>query len=59
MKKAECDTTVIAAGLRANNPLERAIEGKVNNVSVIGDAVSARKIITAVSEGYQAARCFE
>ena len=58
LKKIECDTTVIAAGLRSNNPLESAIEGKVNNVSVIGDAVSARKIITAVSEGYHAARCF-
>ncbi len=59
LKKLICDTTVIATGLEANNPLERAIEGKVAELSVIGDAVSARKVITAVSEGYHAVRCFD
>ena len=54
--KIPCDTVVIAAGYRSNNALEEALEGKVKSLSVVGDASSPRKIMTAVHEAYHAIR---
>jgi len=51
-----CDNVIIAAGFRSNDTLEKALDGKVKSLSVIGDAASPRKIITAVHEGYHAIR---
>lgn len=51
-----CDTVVIAAGYSSNNELAEALEDKVKDLSVVGDASSPRKIMTAVHEGYHAIR---
>lgn len=58
-KVIPCDTVVIAAGYRSNSGLEDALEGKVKSLSVVGDAVSPRKIMTAVHEAYHAIRLME
>lgn len=52
----DCDTVIIAAGYKANNVLEDALDGKVADLTVVGDAESPRKIITAVHEAYHAIR---
>ncbi len=57
--RLECDTIVTAVGLKPRNDLEAALEGRVRNLTVIGDAVSARKVLTSVHEGYHAIRVFE
>lgn len=54
-----CDTVMIAAGYKANNQLETALEGAVKDMTVIGDAEAPRKILTAVHEGYHAIRVME
>ncbi len=51
-----CDTVIIAAGYQSNNLLEDVLEEKVEDLTVIGDAQSPRKILTAVHEGYHAIR---
>jgi len=56
ISKIECDTVVIAAGYKSNNELAQALEGKVRDLSVIGDSVAPRKILTAVHEGFHAIR---
>jgi len=52
----ECDTVIVAAGFEPNNELEDALDKKVKDLTVIGDAENPRKIITAVHEGYHAIR---
>ncbi|BCN31605.1 NAD(P)/FAD-dependent oxidoreductase [Anaeromicropila herbilytica] len=52
----ECDTVIIAAGYKANNQLEKELEDKVEDITVIGDAEAPRKILTAVHEGYHTIR---
>jgi len=52
----DCDTVIIAAGYRSNNPLEKALEDKVEDLTVVGDALAPRKILTAVHEGYHTIR---
>ena len=52
----ECDTVIIATGYLPNNQLEKALENKVEDLTVIGDAEAPRKILTAVHEGYHAIR---
>ncbi|WP_296877063.1 NAD(P)/FAD-dependent oxidoreductase [Thomasclavelia sp.] len=55
-----CDTVLNAAGFKPNNQLEDLLEAKYDDkVVVIGDAVSPRKILTAVHEGYHAIRVME
>ena len=54
-----CDTVMIAAGYKANNQLETALESVVKDMTVIGDAEAPRKILTAVHEGYHAIRIME
>ena len=52
----ECDTVIIAAGSSLNNELENELEGKIENLTVIGDAEAPRKILTAIHEGYHTIR---
>ena len=54
-----CDTVLNAAGFKANNQLEDLLEENYDNVTVIGDAIAPRKILTAVHEGYHAIRVME
>ncbi|MFM2477969.1 FAD-dependent oxidoreductase [Celerinatantimonas sp. MCCC 1A17872] len=54
-----CDTVIIAAGYRANNSLVDELEDKVDSLSVVGDAVSSRRILDAVHEAYHAIRVME
>jgi 2-enoate reductase len=51
-----CDTVVIAAGYKSCNALANKLEGKVKSLSVVGDAESPRKIMTAIHEAYHAIR---
>lgn len=50
------DTIVVAAGYRANNPLEDALKDSGIEVKVVGDAVRARKVMHATREGFDAGR---
>ena len=50
------DTVVLAIGAAANNPLQEALEGKVKELHVIGDAVTPRKLTEAIREGFDLAR---
>lgn len=53
------DTVIIAAGYRSNNELADELDGRVADLSVVGDAESPRKIMTAIHEGYHAIRTME
>ncbi|WP_202898503.1 FAD-dependent oxidoreductase [Companilactobacillus nodensis] len=57
-KKLPCDTAVVAAGYKSNDSLEEILEDKVD-LTVVGDAVSPRKIMDAVHEAYHAIRVME
>ena len=54
-----CDTINNAVGFRPNNELENLLEDMYEEVCVVGDAVSPRKIMTAIHEGYHAIRVME
>jgi len=49
------DTIVIAAGARPNRELAQALQGKLPDIKVIGDAQEPRKLRDAISEGYRVA----
>lgn len=51
-----CDSVVLAMGFKANNELENELEGRVNEIITVGDAVAPRKIINAVWEGFYSIR---
>ena len=55
----ECDTVLNAAGFKPNNQLEDLLEDTYEDVTVIGDAIAPRKILTAIHEGYHAIRVME
>ena len=55
----ECDTVLNAVGFRPNNQLEDFLDAHYEEVAVVGDAVSPRKILTAIHEGYHAVRVME
>ncbi len=48
------DTVIIAIGYKANNRLYKALEGKVPEIYCIGNSSEPRRILEAISEGYQA-----
>jgi 2,4-dienoyl-CoA reductase (NADPH2) len=48
----ECGTVVVAVGYKANNALAQEMEKAGLNVKVIGDAVTPRKIMEAIHEGF-------
>ena len=54
-----CDAIINAVGFRPNNELENLLEDMYEEVCVVGDAVSPRKIMTAIHEGYHAIRVME
>ncbi len=47
------DTIVLAAGSRSENSLVAALNGRVPEIHVIGDAKKPRNILTAVRDGFQ------
>jgi 2,4-dienoyl-CoA reductase (NADPH2) len=47
------DTVVIAAGARADNKLYEELRGRVEELHLIGDAKSPRKVLEAVAEGFE------
>lgn len=53
------DVVIVAAGFKVDNTLEKQLAGKVNDLKVIGDAVSPRKVYYAVHEGYHAVRLMD
>lgn len=55
-EEINCDTVVLALGFRSNNALQKELEGKVPEVVAVGDAVSPRKVLSAVWESYYAIR---
>ncbi len=54
-----CDSVLNAAGFKANNQLEDILEDNYDDVTVVGDAVAPRKILTAIHEAYHAIRVME
>ncbi|MBW2707888.1 MAG: FAD-dependent oxidoreductase [Deltaproteobacteria bacterium] len=47
------DTVVLAAGSKAENGLVKALEGRVPEIHVIGDAKKPRNVLAAIREGFQ------
>lgn len=54
-----CDTVLNAVGFRPNNQLEDVLDEVCDDVTIVGDAVAPRKILTAIHEGYHAIRVME
>ncbi len=54
-----CDSVLNAAGFRANNQLEDILDESYEDVTVVGDAIAPRKILTAIHEAYHAIRVME
>jgi hypothetical protein len=52
----EADTVVLAFGGKANDSLFHQLTGKVPELTMIGDAVSPRRIHDALLEGTRVAR---
>ena len=52
----EVDTVVLAAGATPNNGIYQALEGKVAELYLIGDAVEPRSILAAVADGARVGR---
>jgi pyruvate/2-oxoglutarate dehydrogenase complex dihydrolipoamide dehydrogenase (E3) component len=52
----EGDTVVLATGLKSNDGLSRALQGKVASLYAIGDCFEVNKIPQAVKGGFKAAR---
>ncbi|MDP2954626.1 MAG: FAD-dependent oxidoreductase, partial [Chloroflexota bacterium] len=50
----EADTIVIAAGAQPDTSLYQALQGKVPELHLVGDAMAPRKIESAMEEGYRA-----
>ena len=50
-KTIEADTIVLAAGVRSNNELYKAIEGMVPEVYLAGDCVEPKRILEAIHDG--------
>ena len=51
-KVIPADTVVLAIGSRSQNELYNALQDKIENLSVIGDAAKPRKVLDAVHEAY-------
>ncbi|MGI6120611.1 MAG: FAD-dependent oxidoreductase [Desulfosporosinus sp.] len=46
------DTVILAVGSYANNELYLALQGKIESLSIIGDAVKPRKVFDAIHDAY-------
>jgi pyruvate/2-oxoglutarate dehydrogenase complex dihydrolipoamide dehydrogenase (E3) component len=53
-KIGPADTIVIAVGVKPVNDLAIKLEGRVERVITVGDALEARKALEAIEEGYSA-----
>lgn len=51
-KILSADTVVLALGSDSQNELYQALQGKLKNLSIIGDAVKPRKALDAIYEAY-------
>jgi NADPH-dependent 2,4-dienoyl-CoA reductase/sulfur reductase-like enzyme len=58
-KSLDVDCVVLAAGYVSNRNLAQDIEEFVEDVVLVGDCVSPRKIFNAIHEGFHAARMLE
>ena len=55
--RIDCDTVVLAIGLRSNNELEDQLWGKVKVLRTIGDAAKAPGLVyNAVNQGFHMVR---
>ncbi len=48
----KCDTVVLAVGAKPDRKLADALRGRVEEIYLVGDCVSPRKILEAVEEGF-------
>ncbi len=55
-ERVQCDTIVLALGYRAEKLMANKLENLIEQVVVIGDAVTPRKVKSAVHEGFHSAR---
>jgi NADPH-dependent 2,4-dienoyl-CoA reductase/sulfur reductase-like enzyme len=53
-KISPTDTIVLAVGVKPVNELVNKLEGKVNKLITVGDALEVRKALEAIEEGYKA-----
>ncbi|MDI3534838.1 MAG: hypothetical protein PWQ82_1203 [Thermosediminibacterales bacterium] len=53
-KIGPADTIVLAVGVKPVNELVNKLEGKVNKLITVGDALEVRKALEAIEEGYKA-----
>lgn len=51
-KVIPADTVILAVGSRSNNELYLALQGKLESLSIIGDAAKPRKVLDAIHEAY-------
>ncbi len=49
------DTIVLALGVKAHNPLQPALEGKISELYPIGDCAKPQKMLEAIHEAYDVA----
>ena len=56
VEEIPADTVVVAAGAKAYNPLQEALEKKGVSVQVVGDAMTPAKAFEAVHQGFAAGR---
>jgi 2-enoate reductase len=52
----DVDIVVISVGMRADKSLYNELVGKVSNLYLVGDANSARNIMSVIWGGYEVAR---
>jgi len=50
------DTVILAVGSRPQNELYQALQGKVEDLSIIGDAAKPRKALAAIHDAYNLAK---
>lgn len=51
-KVIPADTVILAVGSRSNNELYLALQGKIESLSIIGDAAKPRKVLDAIHDAY-------
>jgi pyruvate/2-oxoglutarate dehydrogenase complex dihydrolipoamide dehydrogenase (E3) component len=49
------ESVVLAGGMQSVNSLKDELEGSVDSIQVIGDAIAVRTVLEAIEEGYEAA----
>lgn len=55
-KEMDCDTVVIATGLKADDTLYEELKNEYDEIYKIGDCIKARKFIDAIQEAFQVAK---